>query len=80
MTTMHTEDNTSKTDVPTGQGFRYPPQVFTDPTYAATIPQTEEEEEAELRRLNSWASIVNFVIDVANHIAGVTLLIGKKEC
>ena len=34
MTTMQIEDNTSKTDVPTGQGFRYPPQVFTDPTYA----------------------------------------------
>ena len=47
MTTMQTEDNTSETDVPTGQGFRYPPQAFTDPTYAVTIPQTEEEEEAE---------------------------------
>ena len=35
MTTMQTKDNTSETDVPTGQGFRYPPQVFTDPTYAA---------------------------------------------
>ena len=29
MTTMQTEDNTSETDVPTGQGFRYPLQVFT---------------------------------------------------
>ena len=28
-----------------GQGFRYPPQVFTDPEFAATVPQTEEEEE-----------------------------------
>ena len=47
MTTMQTEDNTSETDVPTGQGFRYPPQVFTDPTYAAAMPQMEEEGEAE---------------------------------
>ena len=31
MTNMQTKDNTSKTDVPVGQGFRYPPQVFTDP-------------------------------------------------
>ena len=44
MTTMQTEDNTSETDVPTGQRFRYPPQAFTDPTYAVTMPQTEEEE------------------------------------
>ena len=47
MTTMQTKENTSETDVPTGQGFRYPPQVFTDPTYAATIPQMEEVGEAE---------------------------------
>ena len=30
-----------------GQGLRYPPQAFTDPEYAATVPQTEEEEEGE---------------------------------
>ena len=78
MTTMQTEDHTSETDVPTGQGFRYPPQVFTDPT---KTPQTEEEEGEEWhRKVNSWAGIVNFVIDVANPIAGVILLIGKKEC
>ena len=46
MTMMQTEDNTSETDVPTGQGFRYPPHVFTDPTYTVTIPQMEEEGEA----------------------------------
>ena len=60
LTMMLTEDNTSETDVPTGQGLRYPPQVFTDPTYAVTIPQTEEEEEAWHREVNSWAGIVNF--------------------
>ena len=47
MTNMQTEDNTSKTDVPVGQGFRYPPQVFTDPRYAATVPHMEEEEEEQ---------------------------------
>ena len=35
----------SETDIPVGQGFRYPPQVFTDPEFAATVPQMEEEEE-----------------------------------
>ena len=48
MTTMQTENHTSETDVPTGQGFRYPPQVFTDPTYTEITPQTEEEEEGEV--------------------------------
>ena len=47
MTNMQTKDNTSETNVPTGQGFRYPPQVFTDPMYATAIPHTEEEGEAE---------------------------------
>ena len=41
------EDNntTSETDVPVGQGPRYPPQVFMDPEFAATMPQTEGDEE-----------------------------------
>ena len=43
ITNMQTEDNTSETDVPAGQGLRYHPQVFTDPTYAATISHMEEE-------------------------------------
>ena len=43
MTNRQTKDNASETDVPAGQGFGYPPQVFTDPTYAATIPHMEEE-------------------------------------
>ena len=42
----HEENNTmTETDVPVGQGLRYPPQVFMDPEYAATVLQTEEEEE-----------------------------------
>ena len=50
ITFMQAEDNTSETEVPTGQGFRYPPQIFTDPTNAASIPQTEEEKESEPER------------------------------
>ena len=42
----HEESNTtSETDVPVGQGFRYPPQVSTNPQYAADVPHVEEEEE-----------------------------------
>ena len=40
----HEENNTtSETDVPVVQRLRYPSQVFTDPEYAATLPQMEEE-------------------------------------
>ena len=43
---VHAEDNTtSETDVPVGQGLRYPPQVFTDPKYTSVVPHMEEEEE-----------------------------------
>ena len=45
MTNMQTENNTSETDVPIGQGFRYPPQVFTHPKYAAVVSHMKEEEE-----------------------------------
>ena len=34
----------SETDMPMGEGFRYPPQIFTDPRLAATIPHTENEQ------------------------------------
>ena len=45
----HEENNTmSETDVPVGQGLRYPPQVFTDTEYAATLPQMEGEEEEQV--------------------------------
>ena len=79
MTTMQTKDNTPETDVPAGQGFRYPSQVFTDPMYAVAICHMKEEGEVE-QEINSWAGIVSFVISVAKHIAGVSLLIVKKEC
>ena len=79
MTTMQTKDNTSETDVPTDQGFKYPPQVFTDIMYAAAMSHMEGEGEAE-QECKFLGKYVNFVIDVANHIAGVILLIVKKEC
>ena len=42
----HEENNTtSETDVPVGQGLKYPPRVFMDPEYAAAVLQTEEQEE-----------------------------------
>ena len=47
MTMMQAEDQTPETDVPTGQGFRYTPQVFTDSMCTHITPQTEEEEEGE---------------------------------
>ena len=45
----HKENNTTcqKQVIPVGQGLGYPPQVFTDPEYAATVPQMEGEEEEE---------------------------------
>ena len=38
-------NTTSETDVPVDQGIRHPPQVFSDPEYAAAVPHMEEEEE-----------------------------------
>ena len=33
----------SETDIPNGEGFGYPPQFFTDPNFAATLPQMQTE-------------------------------------
>ena len=44
---VHTEDNTSETVIPTGQGFGYPPQIFTDPTYTSAMTHTNLEEEVK---------------------------------
>ena len=41
---MQTEDSTSETDIPTGSGFGYPPQIFTDPTHTADTAHIESEE------------------------------------
>ena len=40
---VHTEDNTSETDIPTGQEYGYPPQIFTDTTYTAVMTLTDSE-------------------------------------
>ena len=50
-TSMQTEDDASETDVPTVQGFGYPPQIFTDPTYTTTVTHTESEGEVEQKRI-----------------------------
>ena len=50
MTNKQTEDNASETDIPTGQGFGYPLQVFNDPTYTATTYYTESEGEVKQKR------------------------------
>ena len=58
-TNMQTEDDASETDVPTGQGFRYPPQIFTNPTYTAAITHTESEGEVEQER-KFWGKYYKF--------------------
>ena len=37
MSSSHYTNTNSETDIPTGKGLGYPPQVFTDPEFAATI-------------------------------------------
>ena len=37
------DSTNSKTDIPNGEGFGYAPKVFTNPNYAATLPETETE-------------------------------------
>ena len=37
-----------------GQGLRYPPQVFTDPEFAAEVPNTEEEEEVNNKFIGNY--------------------------
>ena len=44
-TTVSTDVNTnSETEVPNGEGFGYPPNVFTDPRYAAHLSPTNDEQ------------------------------------
>ena len=49
-TDTQTEDKTSETDIPTGQGFGHPPQIFTDPTFTPTVTHTESEGEVNQKR------------------------------
>ena len=50
MTNMQTEDDASETDVPIGQGFGYPPEIFTDPTFTPTMTHIESEGEVKQER------------------------------
>ena len=47
MTSKQTEDSASETDIPTGQGFGYPPPIFTDPTHITTTTHTESDGEVK---------------------------------
>ena len=52
MSSNNTNTN-SETDVPVGEGLRYPPQVVTDPEFASNISHTEHElNNIEENRLN----------------------------
>ena len=72
MTSMQTEDDAFETDIPTGQGFGYPPQIFINQTHSTT----SEGEMTEER--NFLAGTVNFVTNAMKHTAGVVLPIGKR--
>ena len=47
MTSKQTEDSTSETDISTGQGFGYPPPIFTNPTHTTSTIHTESEGEVK---------------------------------
>ena len=44
---VHTEDNTSETDIQTGQGVGYPSLIFTDSTHTAVMTHTDSEGEVK---------------------------------
>ena len=50
MTSMQTDNDASKTDIPTGQEFRYPPQIFIDHTHLTTSEGEKKEERKFLGR------------------------------
>ena len=76
----HEENNTtSETDVPVGQGLRYPSQVFTDPEFAANVPQMEGEEEEEVSNNKFLGKYCKFCMQsVVKLIVGAILQTGKK--
>ena len=43
MSSSHHTNTNSDTDVPTGIGLEYPPQVFTNPEFTATVSNSENE-------------------------------------
>ena len=50
MTSLQTEDDASETDIPTGQGFGYLPQIFIDHTHSTTSEGEMTEERKFLGR------------------------------
>ena len=72
----HDNNTTSETDISVGEGFSYPPQVFTDPEFVATVPHTEEK---RYIMINLWGIIAKCVIRMVKLGAGVTLLTGEKS-
>ena len=44
---VHTEENSSETDIPTGLGFENTSQILTDPTHTAAVTHTDSEGEVK---------------------------------
>ena len=44
---MHTEENSSETDIPTGLGFENPSQILIDPTHTVAVTDTDSEGEVK---------------------------------
>ena len=55
------DDSHTETDIPMGEGFRYPPQIFTDPGFTANVPHREQSNTEEDR--------VNFIGDYCGKCA-----------
>ena len=51
MTSMQTEDDASETDIPTGHGFGYPPQIFIDHMQLTTSGKEITEERKFFRQV-----------------------------
>ena len=59
MISMQTEDNASETDIPTGHGFGYLPQIFTDHTQSTTSGKEITEERKILGRYCEFCNKCN---------------------
>ena len=76
---VHTEENTSETEMATYQEFGYPTLIFTDPTHTAVMPHTDSEGEAihNSKFLGRYCEYT--ATEVEKHIVGVFLPIGNKN-
>ena len=77
-TSVHTEDNTSETDMPTSQEFGNPPSIFTDPTHTAVMPHTDLEGKA-VQDAKFLGRYLNIATEVKKHAVGDFLLIGNRN-